>query len=98
MPYQTMGDLFLDFKDHENVKNYSRTLDIEKAVSTVSYEVNGVIFKREIFSSFADNVIIIKLSSSKGLIFHQRFYSTLANPFLQRKPIGYQWNKFFGGQ
>lgn len=65
MPYQTMGDLFLDFKGHENFKNYNRTLDIEKAISTVSYEVNGVTFKREIFSSFADNVIIIKLSSSK---------------------------------
>ena len=65
MPYQTMGDLFLDFKGHENFKNYNRTLDIEKAISSVSYEVNGVTFKREIFSSFADNVIIIKLSSSK---------------------------------
>lgn len=65
MPYQTMGDLFLDFKGHENFKNYNRSLDIEKAVSTVSYEVNGVIFKREIFSSFADNVIVIKLTSSK---------------------------------
>ncbi|AYN00083.1 glycosyl hydrolase family 95 catalytic domain-containing protein [Chryseobacterium sp. 3008163] len=65
MPYQTMGDLFLDFKGHENFKNYNRTLDIEKAVSTVSYKVNGVTFKREIFSSFADNVVIIKLSSSK---------------------------------
>lgn len=65
MPYQTMGDLFLDFKGHENFKNYSRNLDIEKAVSTVSYEVNGVTFKREIFSSFVDNVIVIKLSSSK---------------------------------
>ncbi|UMQ41182.1 glycoside hydrolase family 95 protein [Chryseobacterium sp. Y16C] len=65
MPYQTMGDLFLNFKGHENFKNYNRTLDIEKAVSTVSYEVNGVTFKREIFSSFADNVIIIKVSSGK---------------------------------
>jgi alpha-L-fucosidase 2 len=65
MPYQTMGDLFLDFKGHENFKNYTRTLDIEKAISTVSYEVNGVTFKREIFSSFADNVIMIKLSSNK---------------------------------
>lgn len=65
MPYQTMGDLFLDFKGHENFKNYTRNLDIEKAISTVSYEVNGVIFKREIFSSFADNVIILKLSSNK---------------------------------
>ncbi len=65
MSYQTMGDLFLDFKGHENFKNYTRTLDIENAISTVSYEVNGVTFKREIFSSFADNVIMIKLSSSK---------------------------------
>ncbi len=65
MPYQTMGDLFLDFKGHEHFKNYTRTLDIEKAISTVSYEVNGVSFKREIFSSFVHNVIMIKLSSSK---------------------------------
>lgn len=65
MPYQTMGDLFLDFKGHENFKNYKRTLDIEKAISTVSYEVNGVTYKREIFSSFVNNVIMIKLTSSK---------------------------------
>lgn len=65
MPYQTMGDLFLDFKGHDNFKNYHRTLDIENAVSTVSYEVNGVNFKREFFSSLIDNVIVIKLSSSK---------------------------------
>lgn len=65
MPYQTMGDLFLDFKGHENFKNYYRTLDIEKAITTVSYEAEGATFRREIFSSLADNVIIIKLSSSK---------------------------------
>lgn len=65
MPYQTMGDLFLDFKGHDNFKNYHRTLDIENAVSTVSYEVNGMNFKREFFSSLIDNVIVIKLSSSK---------------------------------
>jgi len=66
MPYQTMGDLFLDFKGHENFKNYSRTLDIDKAVSTVSYKVKGVTYKREIFSSFVDNVVIIRLTSSKS--------------------------------
>ena len=65
MPYQTMGDLFLDFKGHEKFQHYNRTLDIEKALSTVSYEVNDVTFKREIFTSFADNVVVIKLSSNK---------------------------------
>ena len=65
MPYQTMGDLFLNFKGHESFKNYKRTLDIEKAVSTVSYEVNGTKFKREIFTSFVDNVVVIRLTSNK---------------------------------
>lgn len=82
MPYQTMGDLFLDFKGHENVKNYNRSLDIEKALSTVSYEVNGVTFKREIFSSFVDNVIVIKLSSSKkGSL---NFSMNASTPHLQK--------------
>lgn len=65
MPYQTMGDLFIDFKGHENFTKYQRTLDIEKAVSTVSYKANGATFKREIFSSFADNVVVIRLTSNK---------------------------------
>lgn len=65
MPYQTMGDLFLDFKGHQNYKNYTRTLDIEKALSTISYQVDGVTYKREIFTSFANNVLLIRLSSSK---------------------------------
>ena len=82
VPYQTMGDLYLDFKEHQNFKNYSRTLDIENAISTVSYEVDGVIFKREIFSSFADNVIVIKLSSSKkGKL---NFNISLASPHLKK--------------
>ena len=65
MPYQTMGDLFLDFEGHNNFKNYRRTLDIKSAISTVSYDVDGVSFRRELFSSFADNVIVVRLSSSK---------------------------------
>jgi len=65
MPYQTMGDLFIDFKGHENFSHYQRTLDIENAVSTVSYKVKGATYKREIFTSFADNVVVIRLTSSK---------------------------------
>lgn len=65
MPYQTMGDLFLNFKGQENFHNYTRTLDIEKAVNSISYTVNGIVFKRETFTSFANNVVVMKLSSSK---------------------------------
>src|SRR5690606_12284302 len=51
VPYQTIGSLNLSFKDQNNFENYKRDLDIENAVSTVSYTANGVNFTREYFVS-----------------------------------------------
>ncbi len=65
MPYQTVGSLWMEFPGHENFSEYYRDLDIEKAVSSISYKVRGITYKREIFSSLADNVILVKLSASK---------------------------------
>jgi alpha-L-fucosidase 2 len=66
MPYQTLGDLFLDFgTNDEPVENYRRDLDLDTAVASVSYTANGVHFKREIFSSPVDQVIVIHLTADK---------------------------------
>ncbi|MEF3077652.1 glycoside hydrolase family 95 protein [Winogradskyella poriferorum] len=63
MPYQTVGNLNLSFQNHENPKNYKRTLDIDNAISTISYTIDNVNFKREYFVSYPDQVMIIRLSS-----------------------------------
>lgn len=65
VPYQPFGDLYIDFKGHENFSNYQRELDIEEAISNVSYKVNGVDFRREVFSSFPDQIIAVNLTASK---------------------------------
>ena len=66
MPYETMGDLFLDFgTNNMPVENYRRDLDLDTAVATVSYTARGVHFKREIFSSPVDQVIVIRLTADK---------------------------------
>jgi alpha-L-fucosidase 2 len=65
MPYQTVGDLYLSFHNHENYSNYYRELDISNAISKVSYKVDGVKYTREIFASFPDDIIMIKLSASE---------------------------------
>ena len=65
MPYQTLGDLFLDFPTNAAVENYRRDLDLDTAVASVSYTVNGVHFKREMFSSPMDQVIVIRLSAER---------------------------------
>ncbi len=65
VPYQTIGSLNLSFKDQNNFENYKRDLDIENAVSTVSYTANGVNFTREYFVSFPDQVMVVRLSADK---------------------------------
>jgi alpha-L-fucosidase 2 len=70
MPYETLGDLFLEFPTNAAVENYRRDLDLDTAVASVSYTANGVHFKREIFSSPVDQVILIRLTADKsGQIF-----------------------------
>ncbi|WP_027382376.1 glycoside hydrolase family 95 protein [Epilithonimonas caeni] len=63
--YQNIGDFTLDFSNVNDVKNYYRELDIEKAITTTTFTSNGINFKREVFASIPDNVIVIKLSSDK---------------------------------
>ncbi len=78
MPYQTAGDLFIKFKGHENYSSFYRDLDIETAIATTSYKVDGIEYKREMFSSFTDDVIVIKLTASKPNSIS--FVSTLEHP------------------
>lgn len=66
MPYQTAGNLTLLFTEHENYLNYYRELNIETAVTTVRYDVDGVTYQREAFASFPDQVIIYRISASKS--------------------------------
>ena len=63
--YQPLGDLILE-TGHENVTAYNRYLNISNATAGVSYEADGTTFTRELFSSFPDQVIAIRLTSSKA--------------------------------
>ena len=65
MPYQTAGNLYLSFPGHENFTNYYRELNLETAVTTTRYDINGVTYKREVFASFPDQVIIIRITAGK---------------------------------
>ncbi|MDH6309941.1 alpha-L-fucosidase 2 [Dysgonomonas sp. PFB1-18] len=65
MPYQTAGSLILNFKNHGKYENYYRELDLNRALSTTRYISDGVEYKREVFSSFSDDVIVMHLSASK---------------------------------
>ncbi|HOV72225.1 MAG TPA: glycoside hydrolase family 95 protein, partial [Dysgonamonadaceae bacterium] len=66
MPYQAFGDLRLSFPGHGAYTNYSRELDLDSAKVSIRYNVDGTTFTREIFSTFTDQVIIIRLTADKA--------------------------------
>lgn len=65
MPYQTVGDLFLEFPGHENVSGYYRELDIANAISLVSYTLGNVSYQREYFSTPVDQVMAMRITASR---------------------------------
>jgi len=66
MPYQTAGNLHLQFPGHQVYQDYYRDLDIDHAVATTRYKVKDVIYTREVFTSFVDQIVAIKLTASKA--------------------------------
>ncbi|TVY26877.1 Alpha-L-fucosidase [Lachnellula hyalina] len=63
--YEPLGHInltFLHLKDQ--VTNYRRHLDLNDAVAGVSYEIDGVCYRRESLSSYLDGVIAAKFSAS----------------------------------
>lgn len=63
--YQPFGSISLSFPGHENAIDFKRCLDLEDALASVTYNVGEVNYKREVFTSAPDQVILVRLESSK---------------------------------
>ena len=65
--YQPLGDLLLDFMDVDSltVTDYRRELDMETGIASVSYKSNGIAYKREVFVSYPDKVMVLHISTDK---------------------------------
>ncbi|HMQ60407.1 MAG TPA: glycoside hydrolase family 95 protein [Flavilitoribacter sp.] len=74
--YQPLGNLVLEF-GHQHPAGYRRELDLETGIATVSYTADGTRYKREMWASFPDQAISIRLTADKKgrLSFKTRFES-----------------------
>ena len=63
--FQILGNLSLDFDKNTVYSNYIRELDLNHGVMKISYDQNGISYKREIFISYPDRVLVIHLTASK---------------------------------
>lgn len=65
MKFQPVGNLCLQFKNHDNPTDYYRELNISNATTTTKYKINGVTFTRTAIASLSDKVIAIHLTADK---------------------------------
>lgn len=69
--YQVLGELQIAFdygkarEDEVKYNNYERALSLDHAIATAHYQVNGVNYTREYFTSFGDDINIIKITADQ---------------------------------
>jgi alpha-L-fucosidase 2 len=67
--YQAFGDIFVQLGDTTQSQpiplNYRRELDIDRAVHTVTYEKDGVQYRRESFASYPAKVLVFRFTTNK---------------------------------
>ena len=65
LPYQPIGDILLTFPKVDTAENYRRELNLRTATASMQFTSEGVTYKRELFASYPDNVIVMRLTASK---------------------------------
>lgn len=59
-PYQTLGDIYIQFDGLENFTDYYRELDLEQAVYRESFRCEDTLYKREMFISKPADVMVMR--------------------------------------
>lgn len=63
--YQPLGTLHLRFDGEDEGSDYLRQLDLSDAVAHAQYRRRGAAIEREVFTSHADNAVILRMSADK---------------------------------
>ncbi|GGI45602.1 alpha/beta hydrolase [Paenibacillus marchantiophytorum] len=62
--YMPLGDLHLKFRHGGVVQAYERSLDLTDAIARVVYRIGDITYTREMFASYPDQVIVIRIEAS----------------------------------
>ena len=64
--FTTAGELYIETGLSEvGMKNYRRSLSLDSALATVTFDKDGIHYRREYFVSYPANVLVIRFSASE---------------------------------
>lgn len=88
--YQTFGDLVMEWPELTSaVSSYKRELDLQTALATVSFQHQGVSYKREYFATYPDHAIVVRLSADQS----EKISLNIRMQLPENRSVSYQWNK-----
>jgi len=64
--YQTLGDLLLESMPAADTTSYRRSLDLDTGVAQTTFSAGGITYRREVFASFPDQVIVVRLAADRA--------------------------------
>jgi alpha-L-fucosidase 2 len=65
MPYQPFCDMQLHFPGHGQATEYRRQLHLDDAIAETAYKVGPATFRREVFVSYPDQVLVVRITASQ---------------------------------
>ncbi|OPH50121.1 hypothetical protein BC351_36385 [Paenibacillus ferrarius] len=71
--YQNFGDIAIIFDHPHHALNYIRELSLDEGIARVSYTINGKQYLREYFSSYPDDLMVLRFTCSETQSLHMTF-------------------------
>ncbi len=65
MPYQPFCDVRLHVPGHGSATSYRRRLRLDDATADVAYTVGSTTFRREVFASYPDQVLVVHFTATR---------------------------------
>ena len=86
--YQTLATLHIKGRSGSAVQNYRRELSLDSALVNITYEQDGIRYRREYFASHPDKVIAIRLSADRQNSINSRILLTAQTPHKVKASAG----------
>ncbi|ADV83344.1 glycoside hydrolase family 95 protein [Terriglobus saanensis] len=78
--FEPLGDLHIEHLGLTEATHLKRSLDLDTAVAKTSFQSSGVTFSREVFVSFPDQVVALRITASKPSSLNLRLSLTCEMP------------------
>ncbi len=85
--YMPLANLNINMNISGVAKEYKRGLNLETAIAFTEFTTNGVTYKREVFVSEPDNVMVVHLTAEEGTLDFNVNFSCVEDYYNDNRPI-----------